>query len=132
MAEKNIPVTRGERAPASWEETRMLESFLRPPVNIFEDDEKLTLMADLPGVDKDRLDINIEQGLLTIKGTAQADEQGESLYREFVLGNYYRQFQLPEEIDQEKCSADLSNGTLHMTLAKSEKAKPRRIEITTH
>jgi HSP20 family molecular chaperone IbpA len=132
MATRNIPVTRGERTITGREETRNMESYIRPAVDIFETDEGLTLMADLPGVAKEGLDVGIEKGILTIKGSVTGETGGNDLYREFTLANFYRQFQLPDEIDPEKTRAELKNGVLTLNLQKAEAAKPRRIEITAH
>jgi HSP20 family protein len=125
---KNITV-RKETAPAEREEMRAPESFIRPAVDIFETEENLTLVADLPGVEKDQLDINLERGLLTLKGTVKRTGKGKSVFREFSLADYYRQFRLPDEIDAGKISAEFKNGVLTLTLPKPEAAKPRRIEI---
>ncbi len=84
----------------------------------------------MPGVAKDALSIGIDQGLLTIEAKAKSNLTGEQVLREFLPGNYYRQFQVPDEIDAEKISADMNNGVLTLHLPKAEAAKPRRIEIT--
>jgi HSP20 family molecular chaperone IbpA len=132
MTTRNIPVTRGEGAMTGREETRNMENYIRPAVDIFETEEGLTLMADLPGVAKEGLDVGIEKGILTIKGTVSGESSGSDLYREFTLASFYRQFQLPDEIDPEKTRAELKNGVLVLNLPKAEAAKPRRIEITAH
>ena len=102
---------------------------LRPAIDIYETDEGLTLVADLPGVTKKELHIDIDQGLLTIKTDAKAQPAGESIRREFIHGTFFRQFQIPDEIDKEKVSAEMENGVLTLQLLKSEAARPRRIEI---
>ncbi len=128
MAERDISV-RKETTPAGREEMRAAESFLRPAVDIFETEENLTLVADMPGVDKEHLEINLERGLLTLKGSVERTGRGEGLFREFSLASYYRQFQLPDVVDTEKTSAEFKNGVLTLTMPKSAAAKPRRIEI---
>ncbi len=128
MADKDISV-RKENVPTSREEMRAAESYIRPAVDIFETDENLTLVADMPGVEKEHLSIDLDKGILTLKGTVKQAEKGDALSREFSLANYYRQFQLPNVLDTEKTSADLKNGVLTLTISKSENAKPRRIEI---
>jgi HSP20 family molecular chaperone IbpA len=105
--------------------------FIRPAVDIFETDQGLTLIADLPGVAKEDLLIDIDQGLLTVEANAKSHSRGEPVLREFLPGNYYRQFKLPDEVNSEKISAELKNGVLTLLLPKAEAAKPRRIEITT-
>lgn len=126
MGRKDI-LPGGSREQAGHEQNRAL--IVRPAVDIFETNDDLTLMADLPGVSKDALQIDIDQGLLTIKANAESHLKGELVQQEFVHGNFYRQFQLPSEIDTAKISAQMLNGVLTLHLPKAEAAKPRRIEI---
>jgi HSP20 family molecular chaperone IbpA len=109
------------------EHTRAL--IVRPAVDIFETNVGLTLVVDMPGVSKESLQIDIDQGLLTIKADAKSRLKGEAVQQEFVHGNFYRQFQIPNEIATEKISAEMLNGVLTLQLPKAEAAKPRRIEI---
>ncbi len=132
MATKNVPVTRQGGHLSGREETRNGGNFIRPAVDIWETEDGLKLVADIPGVEKNSLNIDIDQGILTIEGKTNESRRGETLFREFELASYYRQFQLPAEIDTEKIAAELKNGVLTLQLPKSEAAKPRRIEITTH
>ena len=115
--------------PANREETRSVSRIPVPAVDIFETDNTLTLIADMPGVEKDGLEINLEKGLLTISGEMALKSRGKSLLREFSTANYYRQFKVSEQIDADKTSADLNNGVLTLTIPKAESAKPKRIEI---
>ncbi|WP_291317472.1 Hsp20/alpha crystallin family protein [Desulfuromonas sp.] len=103
--------------------------FTRPAVDIFETNEGLTMKADLPGVNKEDLTIDIDRDLLTLKAETKPQPKGEAIRKEFELRGYFRQFQLPDEIDAGKVSADLKNGVLTLDLPKAEAAKPRRIEI---
>jgi HSP20 family molecular chaperone IbpA len=120
---------RQETNPTASEETRTIGRVLTPAVDIFESDDKLTLVADMPGVDKDGLDISLEKGVLTINGAVQAESRGKALLREFSNANYYRQFKFSEHIDAEKSVADLKNGVLTLEVPKAESAKPKKIEI---
>ena len=122
-------VKRQETAPAQREETRTVGRVLTPAVDIFESNETLTLLADMPGVDKDGLDINLEKGVLTINGEVKLESRGKVVLREFSPSNYYRQFKLSEHIDAEKTSAELKNGILTLQIPKAESAKPKKIEI---
>lgn len=131
MAQTNIPVSR-EGGALSREETRNPASYIRPAVDIFETEEGLQLLADLPGVEKEGLNIDIDKGILTIQGKSAYSRRGQDLLREFDLISYYRQFQLPDVIDAEKVAAELKDGVLTLRLPKAEAAKPRRIEITSH
>lgn len=128
MGQKDISVGSG-REMKGREQTHDL--FIRPVVDIFETDEGLTLLADLPGVAKEDLHVDIEQGLLTIQANAKSHLKGEPVQREFLPGNYYRQFQMSDTFDAEKITAEMKNGVLKLNLPKSEAAKPRHIEITT-
>ncbi len=111
------------------EPTRSLKNHVTPAVDILETEGGLTLIADMPGVSREQLEIGVEKGILTLKGDVAGAEH-EDLYREFTLVTYYRQFQLPDEVDPQKATAEMKNGVLTLYLPKAEAAKPRRIEIT--
>lgn len=128
MKETTVPAKQENKetaAAATREESRMLV----PPVDIFEVEDSLAVIVDLPGVDKERVDISVDNNILTIKGTVEPHEQGEPLYREFQLRNFFRQFELSDQIDQEKIHAEMKNGVLTLRLPKAEKAKPKRVNI---
>lgn len=124
LTERNI-----ERNVQTREETRSNERYIRPAVNIVETEEGLFLTADLPGVAKGDIDVNVEKGILTITAPAKSTLMGTPVYSEFQLGNYYRQFTIPESLDHEKAKADFVNGILTLRIPKAEIAKPRRIEV---
>lgn len=126
MGQKDISLS-GSREMTGREQTRTI--IVRPAVDIFETNDGLTLVADLPGVSKESLQIDIDQGLLTIQADAKSRLKGETRQQEFVHGNFYRQFQIPNEIATEKISAEMLNGVLTLHLPKAEAARPRRIEI---
>jgi HSP20 family molecular chaperone IbpA len=98
-------------------------------VDIFEDDGGLVVVADLPGVEPGGLDVRVEQGVLTIQGRPQALTAGTPLHREFELTGFFRQFQLPEEIDTERIEAQLTQGVLTLRLPRAAPAAPRRITV---
>lgn len=129
MTDKSITNSGEQRTPATREETRSMERYLRPAVDIVETQEGLTIITDLPGVDRENLEVGIDKGILTIQGQVKPVAKGNDVYREFDLMNYYRQFQLPEVIDQEKTRAEFANGVLTLRLFKAEAAKPKRIEV---
>lgn len=114
------------------DDIRIPERAIRPAVDIYETEEGLNLLADLPGVDKDGLSIDLDQGVLTLRGDVEDTGRGKSLHQEFVLGSYYRRFTLPRELDFDKVSAELKDGVLRLSMPKSEAAKPRKIDIVTH
>jgi len=103
--------------------------YIAPPVDIFENEDSLIVVADLPGVDKDGVGIRIDDDILTIQGSAKYAQQANVLHQEFTLQNYYRQFQLSDEVDQSKISAESKNGVLTITLPKAEKSKPKQIKV---
>jgi HSP20 family molecular chaperone IbpA len=130
MPESTVPSTVAAKAPARRrEEMRGEERYLSPPVDIYETKDGLTVLADLPGVDKDGVDVRVKDGVLTIEGRTRPLAQGEPLYSEYTLLNFYRQFQLSEEVDQERITANLKHGVLTVHLLKVEKAKPRQIAV---
>ena len=102
-----------------------------PEVDIFETEKEITLLADLPGVASDGLDIDLRDNTLTLTGVANnsKDENEADLITEYEVGKYYRQFTISEVIDQEKIDAVLKDGVLRLTLPKAEKAQPKKIAV---
>ena len=129
MAERTVPSTASE-TPTRREETHARERYITPPVDIFETGEGLTVVADLPGVEQKGLDVRVADGILTIQATTSHIAPGTPVEREYELLNFYRQFELPEEVDSERIAAELKHGVLTLRLPKKEKAKPRRIAVT--
>lgn len=125
MSEKTMPEQTQTKAPATREENRVLV----PPVDIFENEDGLVVIADLPGVEKDGLNVHVENDLLTIKGAAHTADKGDGARREFELRDYWRQFELGEQIDQEKIRAELKHGVLTISLPKVERVKPKKIDV---
>lgn len=111
--------------------SEIAQGALVPPVDIYEDQEAVILYADLPGVGKDNLDLQIDKDTLQIYGKAPLDcGEAEKRYSEFSFKNYYRAFTIGVEIDREKIAASMSNGVLKLVLPKAERVKPRKIDIT--
>lgn len=104
---------------------------LVPPVDICEDKDSVTLFADLPGVGKDNLELQIDKDTLQIfaRPAPAADPNATAHYTEFPEKDYYRAFTIGEEIDREKITASMNNGVLKLVLAKAEKVKPKKIDI---
>ena len=98
-------------------------------MDIFENEDSLIVVADLPGVDKDGVEIHVEDDILTIKGNAKYTQPANVLRQEFTLQNYYRQFQLSNEVDQSKISAESKNGVLTIIMPKAEKSMPKQIKV---
>jgi HSP20 family molecular chaperone IbpA len=129
MAEKTVPSVQQEAMPGRREETRAEERYITPPVDIFETKEGLTVVADLPGVDQKNLDVRVAEGLLTLQARTAHAAPGNPIAREYALLNFYRQFELPEEVNVEKIRAELRHGVLTLQLPKKEKVTPRQIEV---
>lgn len=129
MKTRNLPEsTQGANVPVR-EETRASEHYIKPPVNIIETKDGLTLLTDIPGAAKETLDINIEKGILTLNAPVSGKIVGRSIYTEFDLAHYYRQFTIPEILDNEHSKAEFINGVLTLKIPVAEAAKPRKIEI---
>ncbi len=101
-----------------------------PPVDIYETDNDVILVADVPGVTKKGLKLDIDKDELTISGTfAEHNGDGKRLVDELVYGEYRRTFTLGDTVDREKIAARLEDGILTLTLPKIERVKPRKIAI---
>jgi HSP20 family protein len=102
-----------------------------PTTDIYETDQALTVVVEMPSVDKTNVDINIEDDVLTIEGRIDFSKYQDlqAVYTEYNIGNFRRSFSLADSIDQDKISAEMSDGVLTLTLPKAEKAKPRTIAI---
>jgi HSP20 family protein len=101
-----------------------------PLVDIFENEQGLVLIADMPGVAADGINVDLRENTLTIFGKVgleQADRK--QLSREFEVGDYYRQFALSEQIDQERITAVMKDGVLTLGLPKLAPAQPRKIAV---
>ncbi len=111
--------------------TRASDTALIPPVDVFEDASGITLYADLPGVPKDKLSLELEADTLTIEGEVALDmpEGMNASHAEVSLPRYRRMFSLSRELDTGKVSAEFNHGVLKLRIPKAEHAQPRKIEI---
>lgn len=102
-----------------------------PRVDVLEDDAGITLLADLPGVSKEQLDLKVEGDTLTIEGqvTPQTPDKLEPVYAEVRVPRYRRSFTLSRELDAGRIEASLKNGVLNLRIPKQEHAQPRRISV---
>ena len=131
MADNKEMVTSQTGAGLASDQSARPTPVFTPAVDIYETQDALVLMADMPGVSKKSLTIRLEDNVLTLEGEAsQPLAQGETyLLREYRVGRYMRQFTLSDLIDQGKIDAKLKNGELTLTLPKASKAKPTRVEV---
>ncbi|MBS0261767.1 MAG: Hsp20/alpha crystallin family protein [Planctomycetes bacterium] len=102
-----------------------------PPVDIYESDEGLVLIADLPGVSVTSLELQVQNNKLTLLGrvTTQIPEQAKVLHKEYEEGDFLRSFILSEDVDHDRVTARLNNGVLEVVLPRSAKTAPRRIHV---
>ena len=103
----------------------------QPVADIFETDHALTVIMEMPGVDKSNVDVSVENDILTVEGRVNfSNYEGlQPLYTEYNVGHYVRSFQLSSKIEQESISAQLTDGVMTLVLPKAEKAKARRISV---
>ena len=114
---------RGEESLGNW----------MPPVDIAEDKDKIVLTAELPGFKEDQIEVQMEGGVLTLRGERRFEEEkeGRNYHRvERSYGQFARSFTLPNNVDKEKVQATFSDGLLSVELPKREEAKPRQIKIS--
>ena len=128
---RNNQVSRDGAVTRKEEQERQGDAALLPPVDVIEDSAGITLRADLPGVAKDNLRLQVEGDTLTIEGNVgiATPEGMEASYAEVGVPRYRRVFTLSKELEPSKVSAELRNGVLHLRIPKAEHARPRRIEI---
>ncbi len=128
---KELKVREKQELAAPGEQTRP-GAVYTPDVDIFESDTEITLLADMPGVKTEKLNIDLRDDVLTLTGEAGSDGESSEVpvVIEYGVGKFYRQFTLSEVIDQAKIMAELKDGVLRLTLPKVEKAAPRKITVS--
>jgi HSP20 family protein len=131
MASQQELQVQQKRELENKEESTVPTRVFLPDADIHETPDAMKVVLEMPGVDKDHLDIKIEEGLLRVEGRVDfVKYQGlVPLYTEYNVGNYARSFRLSNEIDQDKIAAELSDGVLTIELPKAEKVKLRTIKI---
>ena len=103
-----------------------------PAMDLLETDNHLVLRADLPGLDREDVNVEIKDGVLTVSGErkAEREERGKDFYRaERAFGSFSRSLSLPENVDADKISAEFDKGVLEIRIPKPEERKPQRIQI---
>ena len=113
------------------EESTIPARVFLPTADIYETNDALNVVLEMPGVDKNSVDIRVEDGVLKIEGQLDFSKyQGlQPLYTEYNVGHYSRSFRLSSKIDQNKIAAELNDGVLSLVLPKVEEAKPRTIQV---
>jgi HSP20 family protein len=128
-----VQTTTDPNAPATTgrDEARNDDRAMLPRVDVLEDDSGITLLADLPGVPRDKLGLRIDIDTLTIEGDVALPLPQEMTpsHAEVQLAHYRRAFTLSKELDAEKISAEFAHGVLRVRIPKAEHAQPRKIKV---
>jgi HSP20 family protein len=131
MADKQeLQVQQKREVDKDQESTIPMRTYM-PTADIFETEDALTVVLEMPGVSKDNVDVSVENGVLTIEGRIdfQKYEGLQPIYGEYNVGPYRRGFRISSQIDQNKIAAEMRDGVITLTLPKAEEAKPRRITV---
>jgi HSP20 family molecular chaperone IbpA len=130
MSTQELQVREKRELDKKQELTEPARTFV-PTTDIFETESALTIVLEMPGVGKDNVDISIEDNILTVQGRLDfAKYEGlQPVYTEYNIGHYRRRFSLSNKIDQDRISADMTDGVLTLVVPKAEEAKPKRISI---
>ncbi len=131
MGEKELTVQEKQEVQHKGETTRP-EKYFVPAVDIFETDNEVTVVAEMPGVGSKGVDISLQDDVLTIKGSPEPEPESDDrriLLQEYESGNYLRRFTVAETIDQDKIEASMTDGLLKVVLPKAAPARPRKIEV---
>jgi len=130
--QQELQVQQKREVEKDQEATTPTRAFM-PNADIFDTEDALTVVLEMPGVDRDNINISIENGVLTVEGKINfAQYEGlQPVYSEYNVGPYRRSFRISSRIDQDKISAEMRDGVITLMLPKAEEAKPRRIEVRT-
>jgi HSP20 family protein len=130
-AAKDLEVQK-KRPVQSAEESTAPTSMFVPTTDIFETDDALRVLVEMPGVEKANVDISVKDRVLTIEGRIDFQKYAgmTPVYTEYNIGNFHRRFSLSNKVDASKIRAEMRDGLLTLTVPKSEEAKAQRIEIT--
>ena len=101
-----------------------------PAVDVFENADEVLVVADVPGVPSDQIDVRVENGTLTLQARRPEENDGTALAREYDVVDYARPFRIPAGIDTASISAEAKNGTLLVRLPKIAAVKPRKIAVS--
>lgn len=131
MAEGKEMAVREKKEVAAKEEKTTPGRYFVPPADIYETDEALAVVLEMPGVEKKDIDVSLENDVLSVDGRIDFSKYRdmEPVYAEYNVGHYARSFSLSDRIDREKISANIEDGVLTLTLPKAKAAQPRRISI---
>jgi HSP20 family molecular chaperone IbpA len=131
MAEKQELQVQQKREIENKQEATTPARMFVPASDIYESQDALTVILEMPGVDREHIDLRVEDGVLSVTGNLDFEKYKGllPLYTEYNVGNYKRSFRLSSAIDQNKIKAELKDGVLTLVLPKAEKAKPKTIQV---
>lgn len=127
---KAMEVRKEEMLPEESERTRETRCFI-PRADVFETDEAIVVLMDIPGAEQDQINVSLEKNILTVSAYCNPEgPEGYSLaFAEYEVGDYERSFRLSDHIDRDKIQAEYKNGVLRLTLPKAAEARKRKIEV---
>jgi HSP20 family protein len=129
MTEQELKLQEKKTVSSSGESTKN-ETYFAPHVDIYETEKDVTVIADMPGVTSEGIDLSLEDNILTIQGYRTLPNQtGRVLLEEYESGHYLRRFTVAESIDQDKIEASLVDGVLKVRLPKAGPSQPKKIEV---
>jgi HSP20 family protein len=131
MADQQELAVREKRELATKEEKTVPGRFFVPAADVFETEDALTVVMEVPGVTREAVEIELKEGVLRVEGRIDAAKYGglEPVYTEYNVGHWTRSFALSDAVDQERIGAQLEDGVLTLTLPKTAEARPRRIAV---
>jgi len=131
MAQSQALQSQEKKELVSKEETTVPVRYFVPTTDIFETEDALTVVMEVPGVGRDAIDINVENDVLKIEAKIDPSkyEGMEPLYTEYNVGHFARSFTLSNRIDRQQISAKLDDGVLTLSLKKAKEAMPRKISV---
>lgn len=131
MAARQELQVQKKREQETREEATIPARIFVPDADIYENEDALTVILEMPGVARDNVKVGVEDGVLNVEGQLDLSKyQGlRPLYTEYNIGHYARSFHLSSKIDQHKITASMKDGVLSLTLPKVEESKPRKIEV---
>ena len=131
MAQSQALQSQEKKELVSKEETTVPVRYFVPTTDIFETEDALTVVMEVPGVNKEAVDISVENDVLKIEAKIDPSKYDgmEPLYTEYNVGHFARSFMLSNKIDREQISANLEDGVLTLTLKKAKEATPRKISV---
>jgi HSP20 family protein len=130
-AAKDLEVQKKRPVQSSEESTAPVNLFV-PTTDIFETENSLNVLVEMPGVEKGNVDISVKDRILTIEGRIDFQKYAgmTPVYTEYNIGNFHRRFSLSNKVDASKIRAEMRDGLLILTIPKSEEAKAHKIEVS--